>query len=403
MEENVSTPEKKGKKKGVKIAIAVLIVLIALILIVLVVAVSVFVNYYNKFTDPDAPEILDNTGTYVADIDNPIGIIDGTVDPSDTLAEEDEIHGGIIEDPTVDTSNGSSGSNGGGNSGNTNRPNRVPAYNHLTTNYEGKIPIYKVEQKSPDVVNIVVVGRDADSYYGRADSAMVVSYNKKTNEVKIISLLRDCYVPIEGHYSNKLGHALAYGGIGLYINTVNEILDLDIQHYIVMDFEGVKSAVDQLGGIEVTLTQKEVDYYKRSGYNFKVGVNHMNGEQALWHCRNRSLSGADFERTRRQRDVITAIYQKAFSLGLTECTEVVDTVSKYLKMNIPLTTCLEVITNVFSAGGVSMDSAAMPFDGTWSYGYAQPPGYKGSMSVVKIDIRANRQAVNKFIYGYYNP
>lgn len=420
MEENEISEEIKTngkKKKAVKIAVIALIVFIVIILLALVVAVSVFVNYYNKFTDPDAPEILENTGTYVADIDNPIGIIDGTVDPSDTLAEEDEIHGGLIEDPpAVDTSDentppdnsGSSGGNssggnssGGGNSGGgTYKP---PAYDHLTTNYEGKIPIYKENPKSADIVNIVVIGRDADSYYGRADSAMVVSYNKKTSKVKVISLLRDCYVPIEGHYSNKLGHALAYGGIGLYINTVNEILDLDIQHYIIMDFAGVQSSVDQLGGIEVTLTQKEVDYYKRSGYNFKVGVNHMNGEQALWHCRNRSLAGADFERTRRQRDVIMAIYQKAFSLGLTECTEVANTVSKYLKMNIPLTTCIEIIANVFSAGGITMDSAAMPFDGTWSYGYAKPPNYTGSMAVVKIDIRANREKVNKFIYGYYNP
>lgn len=406
MDENISPTKGKSKKKktATRVALIILIVLIVVILLTLVIAVSVFVNYYNKFVDPDAPDIIENTGTYVADIDNPIGIIDGTVDPSDTLAEEDEIHGGVTEGPSVQPPETSSGSSSGGSSGSSGGGTyRPPAYNHLTTNYEGKIPIYKVEQKSPDVVNIIVVGRDADSYYGRADSAMVVSYNKKTNDVKVISLLRDCYVPIEGHNSNKLGHALAYGGIGLYINTVNEILDLDIQHYIVMDFNGVEKVVDQLGGIEVTLTQKEVDYYKRSGYNFTVGVNHMNGAQALWHCRNRSLSGADFERTRRQRDVITAIYEKAFSLGLSKCTEVADTISMYLKMNIPMTTCLEVIANVFSVGGITMDSAAMPFNGTWEYGYAKPPGYTGSMSVVKIDIRANREAINKFIYGYYNP
>ncbi len=397
--ENLIEPVKAGrkKKKAARVAIIILAVLIAVILVILTVVVSVFVNYYNKFKDPDAPEILDNPGTYVADIDNPIGIIDGTVDPSDTLAEEDEVHGGVTEGEAEDPSSGNSGSSGG------NRPNKVPAYDHLTTNYEGKIPIYKVNQKSPDVINIVVVGRDANSYYGRADSAMVVSYNKKTNDVKIVSLLRDCYVPIEGFNSNKLGHALSYGGIGLYINTVNEILDLDIQHYIVMDFNGVEKVVDQLGGIEVKLTQKEVDYYKRMGYNFTAGVNHLNGKQALSHCRNRSLSGADFERTRRQRDVITAIYQKAFSLGLSKCMDVANTISKYLKMNIPMTSCLEVITDVFAAGGVNMDAAAMPFNGTWEYGYAKPPGYTGSMSVVKINIRENREAINKFIYGYYNP
>ena len=391
--------EKKNKKKTVRVVVIVLIVLIAIILALAAACVGIFVNYYNKFKDPDAPDIIENTGTYVADIDNPDGLITGTGVPEDLLPEEDEIHGGNdVGDQdavTGDLPNDNTSTNkpsGGG----TYRP---PVYNHLTTNYEGKIPIYKVDQKSPDVVNIVVVGRDADSYYGRADSAMVVSYNKKTSEVKIISLLRDCYVPIEGHYSNKLGHALAYGGIGLYINTVNEILDLDIQHYIVLNFEGVEKVVDQLGGVDVTLTQKEVDYYKRMGYEYTAGVNHLNGEQALAHCRNRSLSGADFERTRRQRDVVEAIYKKAFSLGLTECVNVANTISKYLKMNIPLSTCIGIITDVFTVGGVELDAAAMPFEGTWEYGYAKPPGYTGSMSVVKIDIRANRQKVNEYIYG----
>ena len=390
--------EKKNKKTAVRIVVIVLIALIAVILTLAIVCVSIFVNYYNKFKDPEAPDIIVNTGTYVADVDNPEGIITGTGVPDDLLPEEDEVHGGnTVETQEVVTE-------GPSNNTSTNKPSgggsyRPPAYNHLTTNYEGKIPIYKVDQKSPDIVNIIVVGRDADSYYGRADSAMVVSYNKKTNDVKIISLLRDCYVPIEGHNSNKLGHALAYGGIGLYINTVNEILDLDIQHYIVLNFEGVEKIVDQLGGVDVTLTQKEVDYYRGAGYKYTAGVNHLNGEQALAHCRNRSLSGADFERTRRQRDVVEAIYQKAFSLGLAECVNVANTISKYLKMNIPLSTCIGIITDVFTVGGIELDAAAMPFNGTWEYGYAKPPGYTGSMSVVKIDIRANRQKINEYIYG----
>lgn len=396
------------KKTAVKVLLIILIVLIALILVIAIACVSIFVGYYNKFKDPDAPDIVEYTGTYVADVDNPEGLITGTGIPDDLLPEEDEIHGQIEQTDTSGTVTGSPNedqpnNSSGGSSSSSGGSYRPPAYNHLTTNYEGKIPIYKEEQKDPNIVNIIVVGRDANSYYGRADSAMVVSYNKKTNDVKIVSLLRDCYVPIEGHYSNKLGHALAYGGIGLYINTVNEILDLDIQHYIVLNFEGVEKIVDQLGGIDVTLTQKEVNYYKGMGYKYTVGVNHLNGTQALAHCRNRSLSGADFERTRRQRDVVEAIYKKAFSMGLSECIDVANTISKYLKMNIPMSTCIGIITDVFTVGGIDMDAAAMPFNGTWEYGYAKPPGYTGSMSVVKIDIRANRQKINEFIYGSYTP
>ena len=162
--------EKKNKKTAVRIVVIVLIALIAVILTLAIVCVSIFVNYYNKFKDPEAPDIIVNTGTYVADVDNPEGIITGTGVPDDLLPEEDEVHGGN----TVETQGAVT--EGPSNNTSTNKPSgggsyRPPAYNHLTTNYEGKIPIYKVDQKSPDIVNIIVVGgfvlRTCGLCYGR--------------------------------------------------------------------------------------------------------------------------------------------------------------------------------------------------------------------------------------------
>ncbi len=419
--------KKKKKSKARRVIKIVVLVLLLAILFVLVAAIAAVVKIHNDFYD-DSIAIVTRNEEYNPDINNPEGLVNGTVNEDEILPEGwEEIEGGVTtappqEDnpaPDLETAppavnnnpssgnsgnsgnSGSSGSSGSsGNSGSSGSSGGGAYTGGYATNYVGSIPIYKKNQIDPNVVNIVVVGRDKDSYYGRADSAIIVSYNKKTNDVKIISLMRDCYVPIEGRNWNKLGHALAYGGMGLYINTVNDVLKLDIQNYIVLDFGGLESIVNSIGGIDVNLTAAEVKYYKEKiGLYFQVGTNHMNGYEALMHARNRSLSGADFERTRRQRDVVYAIYQKAFSLGLTECIEVATSMSKYLKMNIPLTTCIEVIASVFEAGGVDMEMSSMPFAGTWKYGYAKPPGYKGYMSVVTIDISKNREQIRNFIYG----
>ncbi len=414
--ENSGKPTADKKKKK-HIIIVVILSIIALFMICLAVAAGIFLNAFNGFYD-DSIDIVSRNDDYTPDINNPEGDINETVNADEILPDDfDPIFSEttskppeqtVIENET-DNSSETSGENTSAPStqkpsSDSNKPSsgsNKPYTGELATDYVGKIPIYQQNQIDKDVINIVVVGRDEASYYGRADSAMVLSYNKKTGDVKVISLLRDCYVPIEGHYWNKLGHSLSYGGMGLYINTVNEVLKLDIQHYIVVDFGGLEAIVNKLGGIEVVLTKEEVKWFADAYkiYDMKVGVNTMDGYKALAHARNRSLSGSDFERTRRQRDVVMAIYKKAYSQGLTKCISLANEMSPYLKMNISLGTCIQIVTSVFETGGVDIEMASMPFNGTWKYAYAKPPGYSGYMSIVQIDIAANRKKIHELIYG----
>ncbi len=267
-------------------------------------------------------------------------------------------------------------------------------------------PIYKVDQKDPDVLNFIIVGRDVGSYYGRADSSMLISYNKKKNTVKIVSLMRDCYVPIakDGRtdFWNKLGHSLSYGGMGLYINTVNEVFDLDIQQYAMIDFDGVVKVVNRLGGVSVNITKAEAKYYKDCyGYSYKVGKNTLNGEQVLRHCRNRSI-GNDFERTRRQRDVIVAVYNKILSMGMSKGMDVIKMGLEYVKTNIPFDTCISMATDVFMHNGLDdLKTGSVPFADTYTSKTVIPPnqGYKKGMSVLVIDRDANVQKLKEYIYG----
>ena len=232
-------------------------------------------------------------------------------------------------------------------------------------------PIYKQEKKDPDVTNVLLLGRDSRNAaveYGRTDTMIILSYNKRTHEVKLISLLRDMLVYIEGQDYNRINTAFAFGGIGLCINTINDTFQLDIQDYMTIDFTGLVSVIDAIGGIDVNLTADEVALYKLYGMldeSAQAGMTHFTGEQALSHARNRAL-GSDFERTRRQRDILMAIFTKVTtSMSLTEVTSLVNSVLKIVKTNLPTATILSLATDVMTyKNDITFNNARLPFDGT---------------------------------------
>lgn len=400
---------KSGKWKKVRTAILIALTVILVLILALAATATIMLKRLHGIAYENNKPVV-NTGDYSADIENPPNIIEDNItgyitdDNWETIPPEDP------EPSDTSSNSGNSGSNSTSNTEpketaapNASNPSSSPSTETkypMPENYVGSIPIYKVDQINSNIQNFLLVGRDAGSYYGRADSAMVVSYNTKTGDVAIVSLLRDSYVPIEGHDWNKLGHALSYGGMGLYINTVNYVFNLDIQQYAVVDFEGVVEIIDQMGGIEVSLTQAEVDYYKKTmNYDFVVGVNHLDGTQALRHCRNRSLSGTDFERTRRQRDVLMAMYNKVMKLGYGDAMDIIENALGYVRTNVPFTKCISLASSILKNGLNSIKSTQAPFDGTWTYAYVRPEGYTGNMAVTKMDISKNRKRFREYLYG----
>ena len=101
-----------------------------------------------------------------------------------------------------------------------------------------------VEQELKDYRNIAIFGLDSrdDSFSNsRSDCIIIVSINKKTNDVKLTSVYRDTYVDIEGHGLDKITHAYAYGGPELAINTLNKNLDLNITEFVTVNFDTVEN------------------------------------------------------------------------------------------------------------------------------------------------------------------
>ena len=262
------------------------------------------------------------------------------------------------------------------------------------------VPIFQQNQNNKDVINILLLGRDSRNAaveYGRTDTMIILSYNQKTKDVRMVSLLRDTYVPIEGHGYNRINTAYAFGGIGLCINTINDIFGLDIQDYVTVDFNGLVTIIDSIGGIDLSLTADEVYMYREEGRldaSATAGVYHMNGEFALRHARNRTL-GSDFERTRRQRDILTAVYQKlSSSLSLTEITSLINTSLDMVKTNLSAKTLVRLAADVLSSkNDIAIESTHLPFAGTYRGGIVK------SMWVIEIDYAENIRMLHEFLYG----
>lgn len=266
----------------------------------------------------------------------------------------------------------------------------------------GKTPIYKVEKKDPDVENILVLGtdsRDVTKERGRSDAIIILSYNKKTGSIKMTSILRDSLVPIENHNWNRINAAYSFDGIGLAVNTVNQIFDLDIQRFVVIDFNGVKNFINKVGGVDIELTQAEVDYFNETGVlsmEVKVGMNHLSGAPALTYMRTRKVDN-DFGRTARQRKVIESLANKIITeKSITEIYELTDYAFKLVKTNISITELTGVVASVAAnaaSNGLDIESQHVPFSDAYTYKY-----YNG-MAIVSFDIDDAARRINEFIYG----
>ena len=265
-----------------------------------------------------------------------------------------------------------------------------------------KTPIYKKDAIDKDIINILLIGCDlSDSgSWGRSDTVILVSYNVATDEVNMISLLRDSWVPIEGYGWNKLNAAYSHGGPGLIINTVNELFSLDIQRYVEVDFDGLEKIVDAIGGLDLELTEAEVEYINNSpdltspNVITHSGLVHLDGNQVLEHARNRTTGGSDFYRTDRQRQVLMAIYEKAKEIrNPVTLLDLATTCKDYIVTNIPFNTMFSLGMSALDADNLTIHSAYMPADGTYSAEYV------GNISVVGLDIYENAQIIHEAIYG----
>lgn len=263
------------------------------------------------------------------------------------------------------------------------------------------------EQKHDDIYNIVLSGVDTRSYNlnSRSDTIILASYNRTKRTIKLVSFMRDSWVHLPDRGWSRINTATVYGGTGLLINTLNENFDLDVQGYIQVKFDDFRDIIDALGGIDVELTQQEINYINRKLHSDDrdwsnditagPGLVHLNGAQALWHCRNRSIGNSDFERTERQREVLSIIIDKAMSMDLSQAIQLIFEMRDSVNTNIPITTLAEMAFDAIVVGEMTVETTRIPFDGTFA------SANKNGASVLEIDIEENTRLLHEFL-GYTN-
>ena len=207
-----------------------------------------------------------------------------------------------------------------------------------------------VADELSDYRNIALFGIDSrEDDYGRgnrSDCIIIASVNKKTNEVKLVSVYRDTYLLLTGRNLDKVTHAYSYGGAELAVSTLNANLDLNIEEYVTVNFDAVVDAVDALGGIRMEITSDEVKYINNyidennrvTGHNSShittAGTYNLDGVQALAYSRIRYTAGGDYKRTERMREVLEAMLNKAKTLSVSELINFVNIMLPKISTNI---------------------------------------------------------------------
>lgn len=144
----------------------------------------------------------------------------------------------------------------------------------------------------------------------RSDVMMLVHVSDDDESVYITSFPRDLYVDIPGHGKDRINAALAFGGVGLAVTTVENYVGVPIDHVALIDFDGIEGLVDTLGGIEVDVPIG----FSAGGHTFTEGPQQMDGEQALAYVRERKqFAEGDIQRNRNQQAVLRAIVVKLIS------------------------------------------------------------------------------------------
>jgi len=221
-----------------------------------------------------------------------------------------------------------------------------------------------IDKELSDYRNIAILGIDArsDTFSrgNRSDCIMIVSINKKNKDVKIASVYRDTYLDIENRGLDKVTHAYSFGEARLAINTLNRNLDLNISEYVAINFDTVRTAVDEVGGVTITLDADEVKYingyinalnkqFGTSSKNItKPGTYNLDGVQALAYGRIRYTNGGDYKRTERMRDVLLAVFDKAKKSDIATLNNLLDTMLPHVRTNISKNNILALIPSIAS-------------------------------------------------------
>lgn len=271
----------------------------------------------------------------------------------------------------------------------------------------------KVEKAdTKDVTNILLLGTDsriAGNRRTRTDSMIILSIDKKNNRLVMTSVLRDTYVKIPGVGNNRLNAAFVYGGPNLLFKTFDTNFDIHLDKYVQVDFFNFVKLVDAVGGVDLKLTNAEINLMNKSYIPQinkllkknrnqdlvkinKSGKYHLNGVQTLAYSRIRYI-GTDFGRTERQRVVIGEIIKKTKTLSVSELNDLADIVLPMISTNLSKGEVMSLLLSAKEYLNYKVVNGRMPIDGSYRY-----MTIRGA-SVLGVNFDKNKKYWYNLVYG----
>lgn len=284
----------------------------------------------------------------------------------------------------------------------------ISKMNHVET---GNRTHYSDNVGRGHVRSVLVIGTDGrtDDDRGRSDSMILVSLNSKTNELIMTSFMRDCYVEIPTDHSwNKLNAAYAFGGPELLMDTIEYNFDVRIDDYVSVDFASFVSVVDSVGGIDIEVSDEEaeeINVILISEVNELMGDDrmsdlldhggklHLNGKQALSYSRIRKVGNSDFERTERQRRVMSLIIAKLKSFRPSMFKHLASDVIPDVSTNMSTLDAYLLSLRLPFAARYKMKQIQIPAEGTF-YGEDVDVG-----NVLQVDFNANMDVIEREVFA----
>lgn len=250
-----------------------------------------------------------------------------------------------------------------------------------------------LDVKNSEIENILVLGVDTrGEEQSRTDTMMLISWNKGTDEVNVVSFMRDIYAQIPGYKSYKLNTAYYLDGVQLVKDTITSMFGVPIHHYALIDFNSFESLVDIVAtdGVEIDV---EKAMSEKIGVTLEPGLQKLNGKELLGYARFRADEEGDFGRVARQQKVMEALKDEMLSPSNSlNYPKFVGALQGYVQTDYSTTEEVKHVLSLAFSGGVDINKLTIPIENSYSFA-----SYSHAGSVIEIDIEQNKKELSEFI------
>lgn len=252
---------------------------------------------------------------------------------------------------------------------------------------------FKGDSIEGNIENYLLLGIDTrGEEKSRTDTMMLLSWNKDTNDVKLVSFMRDIYADIPGYQSYKLNTAYYLGGVQLLKETIGNMFGVPIHHYALVDFQNFESLVDILApnGVQMDV---EKDMSEKIGVTLTQGVHNLNGKELLGYARFRHDAEGDFGRVARQQKVIEALKNEILApKNIFNLPKFVGAAQGYITTDFSTSGELQQVLKMVSKGKVTIEKATVPIEGSYDF-----RNFSHAGSAIVIDVDKNKDFLSKFL------